>query len=1029
MNVRYFTFCSFFSLVFSVSQAQWTSHIFPHFRHVNDVLLTDSAGFIGVGGNRSNDAIQTVAYTPNREINDWSWNLYSDVIAPWLKSIAQLNDSVYVAAGDNGNIIKIVDSLGVPGYSVRTITGLPGNADSRHFNSVYFVNASVGYIAGGRESQDSIQTILKTADGGETWSVQRDNLGHWLNNIFFTDANNGYAVGKRGTILKTTDGGASWNVIPVTGNLPNRDFKEVLFLTSSEGFIVGGNKTNDSIQTILKTMDAGENWTVVRDTLAPMLNGIDFASVAQAYAVGDRGEVLESDDGGDTWNSLELPASLTGGLQLNAVDFWDEDYGVIGGNGGKIVRCWGRKPAVLTDGIANATTTSAQLYGRVMARNTAAFAAFEYGTTPALGTVLAAAPDSVYGEDTTVVSGELTSLQPFTYYYYRVKATNYKGSSFGATKIFYTNAGGLVITEPYAETKAASGSAATSVILNGIIVANNGPTAVSFEYGLTPALGSVIQADTVQGADSDTIHVSLPLEGLQPDKHYYYRIIAQNIAGTDTGGTRIFFTRSGDCLIPNCDFEQWGAVSYDYPVGWMRMGKTRVVPSYNGSKAMEITGIDSSSNTNHNNEGTDGLIIYATKVPDGADNFFGGVGVSATPDSIVFWAKYDVVPGDTVMGILMFKYQAQLYYFQTVPMVGSTAGGWVRVSNPLNYNGSQQPDSIIIAFASMRVSFTEDSVPKYSGSILTVDDVQLIGIPETVPNGDFEETASGEWLYPEVWQGSESAAVDESPIDRMQRTIDKASGYFAVRLANDPVNSGTSLALERQGDNYSSPFFPVDWRYGKLYFYAKFEQGTYGTNSKDTLRMSLQMYKDGLQMGMASLSIDTPINEYTLIGADIFYTGFPVDSANLPVPDSANIRFSVGEVSYQVFGDNRPQGGASVVYIDGISFDDPRELLPRDTTIISSITESHNPLLNMLCKVYPNPAHSSVNVEFFNNTAGTATISIADLQGRVVYQATEQVLQGMAKKQINSGNFANGIYVVNVQSGFLHIQRKLVIEN
>src|SRR6478672_6360356 len=37
--------------------------------------------------------------------------------------------------------------------------------------------------------------------------------GNTLQDFFFIDTNNGFAVGARGTILKTTDGGNDWEII------------------------------------------------------------------------------------------------------------------------------------------------------------------------------------------------------------------------------------------------------------------------------------------------------------------------------------------------------------------------------------------------------------------------------------------------------------------------------------------------------------------------------------------------------------------------------------------------------------------------------------------------------------------------------------------------------------------------------------------------------------------------------------------------------------------------------------------------
>ena len=70
--------------------------------------------------------------------------------------------------------------------------------------SVKFISATVGWAVG------DLGTILKTTDGGTTWSSQKSGTTNNLRGIFFTDANNGTAVGWDGTILRTTNGGTSW---------------------------------------------------------------------------------------------------------------------------------------------------------------------------------------------------------------------------------------------------------------------------------------------------------------------------------------------------------------------------------------------------------------------------------------------------------------------------------------------------------------------------------------------------------------------------------------------------------------------------------------------------------------------------------------------------------------------------------------------------------------------------------------------------------------------------------------------------
>ena len=55
-------------------------------------------------------------------------------------------------------------------------------------------------------------TILRTTDGGATWTVQLSGTMNALSDVLFTDANRGMAVGANGTILRTTNGGATWTI-------------------------------------------------------------------------------------------------------------------------------------------------------------------------------------------------------------------------------------------------------------------------------------------------------------------------------------------------------------------------------------------------------------------------------------------------------------------------------------------------------------------------------------------------------------------------------------------------------------------------------------------------------------------------------------------------------------------------------------------------------------------------------------------------------------------------------------------------
>jgi photosystem II stability/assembly factor-like uncharacterized protein len=71
--------------------------------------------------------------------------------------------------------------------------------------SVKFISSEVGWAVG------DVGTILKTTDGGNSWTFQSSGTTNWLWGVSFTDLNNGTAVGDGGIILRTTNGGTTWD--------------------------------------------------------------------------------------------------------------------------------------------------------------------------------------------------------------------------------------------------------------------------------------------------------------------------------------------------------------------------------------------------------------------------------------------------------------------------------------------------------------------------------------------------------------------------------------------------------------------------------------------------------------------------------------------------------------------------------------------------------------------------------------------------------------------------------------------------
>ena len=77
--------------------------------------------------------------------------------------------------------------------------------------------------------------ILKSINGGQSWSSQDSGTTNTLHSIDLINASSGWIVGDKGTALKTSDGGNTWDFIPLGTSSSLRD---VTFIDEKAGWIV-----------------------------------------------------------------------------------------------------------------------------------------------------------------------------------------------------------------------------------------------------------------------------------------------------------------------------------------------------------------------------------------------------------------------------------------------------------------------------------------------------------------------------------------------------------------------------------------------------------------------------------------------------------------------------------------------------------------------------------------------------------------------------------------------------------------------
>jgi len=245
-----------------------------------------------------------------------------------LQGVARAGDRL-VAVGQRGHVVYSADN----GKS-WTQASVPVSSD---LTAVYFVDDKQGWAVG----HDGV--ILHTADGGEKWGLQlsgraaNDQLLAAMQrkvatepasdeakkllaeaqrykeqgadkpflDVWFADAQNGYAVGAYNLIVRTRDGGVTWE--PWFDRSDNPKFFNLYAIRpAASGLFIAGEGG-----LVLRLDAAAQRFRA----LTLPYNGSFFGVADAAPAVvvfGLRGNAFRSDDGGATWVKVDagLPASI-----------------------------------------------------------------------------------------------------------------------------------------------------------------------------------------------------------------------------------------------------------------------------------------------------------------------------------------------------------------------------------------------------------------------------------------------------------------------------------------------------------------------------------------------------------------------------------------------------------------------------------------------------------------------------------------------------------------------------------------------
>lgn len=151
----------------------------------------------------------------------------------------------------------------------------------------HFVSPTEGIVVGGNKDAAMKCTILRTTDGGQTFTPVFTSAtpGSLCWKISFPSTQVGYVSvqdtsGGTGTFAKTTDGGKTWTEMPLVG----RSYPAIGlgFITDDIGWV-----SADSSAPTYKTVDGGATWTE-DPVLESPINRFRFVDKNTAYAIGEK---------------------------------------------------------------------------------------------------------------------------------------------------------------------------------------------------------------------------------------------------------------------------------------------------------------------------------------------------------------------------------------------------------------------------------------------------------------------------------------------------------------------------------------------------------------------------------------------------------------------------------------------------------------------------------------------------------------------------------------------------------------------
>ena len=175
--------------------------------------------------------------------------------------------------------------------------------------------------AGGHDA-----VVLTSGDEGRTWTRQfyDPERGQAVMDIYFTDKDNGIAVGSYGLFLRTRDGGKSWEE-GVVDEESDYHLNDIVYFGDGKWMIAGEAGSS------YRSYDDGETWESLNLPYQGSMWGALKVGDGCVLFYGLRGHVMQSCDFGASWVEVETgtESSISGAAEYDDLVLLAANSGIV----------------------------------------------------------------------------------------------------------------------------------------------------------------------------------------------------------------------------------------------------------------------------------------------------------------------------------------------------------------------------------------------------------------------------------------------------------------------------------------------------------------------------------------------------------------------------------------------------------------------------------------------------------------------------------------------------------------------------